>query len=155
MQAELFAPSQGRILVVDDTSANIQAVTAILREHGYQISVATNGRQALSVLERVRPDLILLDVLMPEMDGFEACRRIKNNPAYQDIPIIFLTAKTDATDIVRGFELGAVDYLDANRVLVGARFSREAFAEFEQRINAFDFDEARAQLEEAMTSHAG
>ena len=111
MQAELFAPHQGRILVVDDTSANIQAVTAILREHGYQISVATNGRQALSVLERVRPDLILLDVLMPEMDGFEACRRIKHNPAYQDIPIIFLTAKTDATDIVRGFELGAVDYV--------------------------------------------
>jgi adenylate cyclase len=111
MQAELFAPSQGRILVVDDTAANIQAVTSILREHGYQISVATNGRQALSVLERVRPDLILLDVLMPEMDGFEACRRIKNNPAYQHIPIIFLTAKTDATDIVRGFELGAVDYV--------------------------------------------
>src|SRR4051794_12338799 len=111
MQAELFAPHQGRILVVDDAAANIQMVTAILREHGYQISVATNGRQALAVLERVRPDLILLDVLMPEMDGFEACRRIKSNPAYQDIPIIFLTAKTDATDIVRGFELGAVDYV--------------------------------------------
>jgi len=111
MQAELFAPHQGRILVVDDAAANIQMVTAILREHGYQISVATNGRQALAVLERVRPDLILLDVLMPEMDGFEACRRIKHNPAYQDIPIIFLTAKTDATDIVRGFELGAVDYV--------------------------------------------
>src|SRR6187401_2165474 len=111
MQAVLFAPHQGRILVVDDAAVNIQAVTAILREHGYQISVATNGRQALSVLERVRPDLILLDVLMPEMDGFEACRRIKNNAAYQDIPIIFLTAKTDATDIVRGFELGAVDYV--------------------------------------------
>ena len=111
MQAELFAPSQGRILVVDDAAANIQAVTSILREHGYQISVATNGRQALAVLDRLRPDLILLDVLMPEMDGFEACRRIKQNPAYQDIPIIFLTAKTDATDIVRGFELGAVDYV--------------------------------------------
>jgi adenylate cyclase len=111
MQADLFAPHQGRILVVDDAAVNIQAVTAILREHGYHISVATNGRQALSVLERVRPDLILLDVLMPEMDGFEACRRIKNNAAYQDIPIIFLTAKTDATDIVRGFELGAVDYV--------------------------------------------
>jgi class 3 adenylate cyclase len=107
----LFAPRQGRILVVDDTPANIQAVTAILREHGYQISVATNGRQALSVLERVQPDLILMDVLMPEMDGFEACRRIKHTPAYQHIPLIFLTSKTDATDIVRGFELGAVDYV--------------------------------------------
>jgi adenylate cyclase len=107
----LFAPRQGRILVVDDAPANIQAVTAILREHGYQISVATNGRQALSVLERVLPDLILMDVLMPEMDGFEACRRIKQTPAYQHIPLMFLTSKTDATDIVRGFELGAVDYV--------------------------------------------
>src|SRR3954453_18815934 len=107
----LFAPRQGRILVVDDAPANIQAVTSILREHGYQISVATNGRQALQVLERVLPDLILLDVLMPEMECFEACRRIKHNPAYQHIPIIFLTAKTDAPDIVRGFELGAVDYV--------------------------------------------
>jgi len=107
----LFAPRQGRILVVDDAPVNIQAVTAILREHGYQISVATNGRQALSVLERVVPDLILMDVLMPEMDGFEACRRIKLTPAYQHIPVIFLTSKTDATDIVRGFELGAVDYV--------------------------------------------
>jgi class 3 adenylate cyclase len=114
MQADanaFLAPREGRVLVVDDTPANIQAVTAILREHGYQISVATNGRQALAVLERVRPDLILLDVLMPEMDGFEACRRIKYNPAFRDIPIVFLTAKTDATDIVRGFELGAVDYV--------------------------------------------
>lgn len=107
----LFEARQGRILVVDDTPANIQAVSSILREHGYQISVATNGRQALSVLDRVSPDLILLDVLMPEMDGFEACRRIKQNPTYRHIPIIFLTAKTDATDIVRGFELGAVDYV--------------------------------------------
>ena len=92
MQAELFAPYQGRILVVDDTSANIQAVTAILREHGYQISVATNGRQALSVLERVRPDLILLDVLMPEMDGFEVAALIKQREPTNHVPIIFLTA---------------------------------------------------------------
>jgi adenylate cyclase len=100
-----------RILVVDDTPANIQTVAAILKGKGYQLSVATNGQQALDVLGRIRPDLILLDVMMPEMDGFETCRRIKNDEAWRDIPIIFLTAKTDTADIVTGFEVGAVDYV--------------------------------------------
>src|SRR5262249_39771080 len=100
-----------RILVVDDTPANIQSVSAILKEHGYQISVATNGKQALAVLERVRPDLILLDVLMPEMDGFETCRQLKSTEAWKDIPVIFLTGQTDLEHIVNGFELGAMDYV--------------------------------------------
>jgi class 3 adenylate cyclase/CheY-like chemotaxis protein len=100
-----------RILVVDDTPANIQALAGMLKEKGYQISVATNGRQALDVLARVQSDLILLDVMMPEMDGFETCRRIKASEAWREIPIIFLTAKTEIADIVQGFELGAVDYV--------------------------------------------
>lgn len=100
-----------RILVVDDTPANIQALAGTLKDKGYQISVATNGRQALDVLARVPPDLILLDVMMPEMDGFETCRRIKASEAWREIPIIFLTAKTEIADIVQGFELGAVDYV--------------------------------------------
>jgi adenylate cyclase len=100
-----------RILVVDDTPANIQALAGTLKDKGYQISVATNGRQALDVLARVQPDLILLDVMMPEMDGFETCRRIKASEAWRQIPIIFLTAKTEIADIVQGFELGAVDYV--------------------------------------------
>ena len=100
-----------RILIVEDTPANIQTLSSILKEQGYQISIATNGRQALEVLERIRPDLILLDIMMPEMDGLEACRRIKASTAWREIPIIFLTAKTDTVDIVRGFELGAVDYV--------------------------------------------
>ncbi len=100
-----------RILVVDDTPANIQVLSSTLKEKGYQISVATNGRQALEVLARVQPDLILLDVMMPEMDGFESCRRIKASEQWRQIPIIFLTAKTDTADIVQGFELGAVDYV--------------------------------------------
>jgi phosphoserine phosphatase RsbU/P len=99
------------ILVVDDTPANIQILVGILKEKGYQLSVATNGREALRVLERVRPDLILLDVMMPEMDGFETCRQIKNSDTLREIPIIFLTAKTDTEDIVKGFEIGAVDYV--------------------------------------------
>jgi adenylate cyclase len=100
-----------RILIVDDTPANIQALAAILKQEGFQTSVATNGKQALEVLARVPPDLILLDVMMPEMDGFETCRRIKASEAWRQIPIIFLTAKTETTDIVQGFELGAVDYV--------------------------------------------
>lgn len=100
-----------RILIVEDAPANIQALAAILREKGHMISVATNGRQALEVLSSVRPDLILLDIMMPEMDGFETCSHIKATPDWRDIPIIFLTAKSDPADIVRGFELGAVDYV--------------------------------------------
>lgn len=104
-------PEAPRILIVDDTPSNIQTLTAVLREKGYQISIATNGRQALEALTRLRPDLILLDVMMPEMDGFETCAAIKAAPEWRDIPIIFLTSKTETTDIVRGFELGAVDYV--------------------------------------------
>ena len=100
-----------RILVVDDTPANIQTVAAILKGQGYQLSVATTGKQALDVLEKIRPDLILLDVMMPELDGFETCRRIKSTEAWKDIPIIFLTAKTETADLVKGFEMGAVDYV--------------------------------------------
>src|SRR5207248_11191285 len=77
----------------------------------YNINIAANGRQGLEVLERIRPDLILLDIMMPEMDGFETCRRIKASTSWREIPIVFLTAKTDTGDIVRAFELGAVDYV--------------------------------------------
>src|SRR5215471_10771765 len=100
-----------RILLIEDAPANIQALSAILKEQRYQVSVATTGQQALDLLERIRPDLILLDIMMPEMDGFETCRRIKASTAWREIPIVFLTAKTDTADIVRGFELGAVDYV--------------------------------------------
>jgi adenylate cyclase len=100
-----------RILVVDDTPANIQMLSSTLKDKGYQISVATNGRQALEVVARLRPHLILLDVMMPEMDGFGTCRRLKESAATNDIPVIFLTARTETTDIVNGFEVGAVDYV--------------------------------------------
>jgi len=110
MSAPVSAPNN-RILIVDDTPANIQTLAALLKDKGYQISVATNGKQALEVLARVQPDLILLDVMMPEMDGLETCRRLKAAEQWRQIPVIFLTAKTDTADIVQGFELGAVDYV--------------------------------------------
>ena len=100
-----------RILLIEDAPANIQVVSGILRQQNYQISVATSGQQALTLLERVRPDLILLDVMMPGIDGFETCRRIKASTTWREIPIIFLTAKTETADIVQGFEVGAVDYV--------------------------------------------
>ena len=100
-----------RILIVDDTPENIQILTGILKGKGYQLSVATNGKQALEVVARIRPDLILLDVMMPELDGFETCKRLKQAKEWHDIPVIFLTAKTETSDIVQGFEVGAVDYV--------------------------------------------
>lgn len=100
-----------KILVVDDTPSNIQSLAATLKPAGYQVLVATNGQQALDVMAKVRPDLILLDIMMPVMDGYEACARMKANPAWREIPVIFLTAKTDTADLVKAFELGAVDYV--------------------------------------------
>jgi serine phosphatase RsbU (regulator of sigma subunit) len=100
-----------RILIVDDTPANVQILASILKDKGYALSVATNGQQALEAVERVHPDLILLDVVMPIMDGFETCRRLKGSPRWRDIPVIFLTSKSETTDIVAGFESGAVDYV--------------------------------------------
>ncbi len=104
-------PPPARILVVDDTTENLQVVSTILRGAEFAVSVARSGSQGLEIAQRLPPDLILLDLVMPEMDGFEACRRFKANPALREIPIIFLTASREAADILKGFELGAVDYV--------------------------------------------
>jgi diguanylate cyclase (GGDEF)-like protein len=99
------------ILIVDDVPKNIQVAASILKENGYQMAFAQDGHTALAQIDSKRFDLILLDIMMPQMDGFEVCRRIKANPENREIPIIFLTAKDDTDSIVSGFELGAVDYL--------------------------------------------
>lgn len=100
-----------RILLVDDTMENIQVAGTILKDVGYQLNIARNGKQALQVCEKTTPDLILLDIMMPEMDGYECCRKLKAAPATRDIPVIFLSANTETADIVKGFETGAVDYI--------------------------------------------
>ena len=92
----------GHVLIVDDTPENIQVLGSLLRESDYNINVATSGKQALDALERVHPDLVLLDIMMPDMDGYEVCRRMKENPKTADIPVIFLTAKTETTSVVHG-----------------------------------------------------
>ncbi len=99
------------ILVVDDARLNVQLVGTILREHDYDIQVARTGREAIDRCEQHVPDLILLDIMMPDMDGIETCSSLKNRDEFKDIPIIFLTAKNDTEDIVRGLQVGAVDYV--------------------------------------------
>jgi two-component system, sensor histidine kinase and response regulator len=99
------------ILVVDDVQQNIQVVGTMLREAGYSIMPATNGSAALQRVQKKLPDLILLDLMMPEMDGLEVCRRLKADPATRPIPIIFLTASNEMSHLVQGLQAGAVDYV--------------------------------------------
>jgi two-component system sensor histidine kinase/response regulator len=106
-----YEKKHSRVLIVDDTLKNIQVLGTVLREEGYQINVAQDGLQALTAVGNVAPDLILLDIMMPNLDGYETCKRLKEDPATHDIPVIFLTAKAETQDLVKGFELGAVDYV--------------------------------------------
>ena len=100
-----------RILIVDDELINRVILAEILRDSGYDVREAQNGNQAITVAQATSPDLILLDIMMPEINGYEACRRLKAAPETCDIPIIFITALHDPADLVRGFDAGAEDYL--------------------------------------------
>lgn len=100
-----------RILIVDDMATNLQVLGTILKENGYQTNIARNGAEAILRAEKVCPDLILLDIMMPEMDGFEACKKLKDIEETKHIPIIFLTAKTESESVIKGFEAGAADYV--------------------------------------------
>ena len=100
-----------RILIVDDVPDNIRVLSKMLGDDGHQISAATNGRAALKLAESCAPDLILLDVMMPELDGYQVCAALKADPRLQSIPVIFITALADAEDETRGLALGAVDYI--------------------------------------------
>ena len=99
------------VLVVDDNTNNLKIVALTLRELNFKIVIATNGKDALDLVERTNPDLILLDVMMPEIDGFEVCEILKSKPENKNLPIIFLTAVGEKSKIVKGFELGGVDYI--------------------------------------------
>ena len=103
------------ILIVDDVGDNIKVAINILKENNYNFSYAMNGKQALEIVERKSFDLILLDVMMPELSGFEVMKILKKDSIVMDIPVIFLTAKADIDSITKGFELGAVDYISKDR----------------------------------------
>ena len=99
------------ILIVDDNPTNIQFLGNLLIPHGYEVGVAQNGIEALAFLKDISPELILLDIMMPEMDGYEVCRQLKSNLLWSHIPVIFLTAKSESDDIIKGFEVGGADYV--------------------------------------------
>lgn len=101
----------GLILIVDDTPTNLEVISEALSDAGFEVAIATSGDRAIQQLERYLPHLILLDVMMPGIDGFETCRRIKANPRTCHIPIIFMTALTDIDSKVQALDLGAVDYI--------------------------------------------
>lgn len=104
-------PQKEPILIVDDTPNNLKVLSQALTDAGYTVAVAKSGETAIKQIEYKPPALILLDVLMPGMDGFETCDRLKTNPSTKDIPIIFMTALNDTVDKVKGLSLGAVDYI--------------------------------------------
>lgn len=111
MTEELFVPRDATILMVDDNPANIKLLADMLTSRGYKVQQATNGLDALDIARATPPDIILLDIFMPHVDGYEVCRRLKVDERTQDIPVIFISALTDVDNIVRGFDVGGSDYI--------------------------------------------
>ncbi|MCP4348574.1 MAG: diguanylate cyclase [Desulfobacterales bacterium] len=104
-------PKKGTIVIVDDTPDNLRLLTQLLNEQGYKTRPIPNGERALSAIQKAPPDLILLDIMMPEMNGYEVCEKLKSDESIRDIPIIFLSALNEAIDKVKAFSVGGVDYV--------------------------------------------
>lgn len=104
-------PAQRSILIVDDTPQNLLVLTNMLEQSGYHVRPAINGELALQAVQRSRPDVILLDIMMPEMDGYEVCRRLKAEPTTVDIPVIFISAFNELEEKLKAFQMGGVDYI--------------------------------------------
>ncbi len=102
---------KGELLIVDDNPENLRVLSSMLKQEGYGVRAAKNAKQALASIDGSEPDLMLLDIHMPEMDGFELCKQIKKNSTFQSLPIIFLSALNDTFNKKMGFEAGAVDYM--------------------------------------------
>ena len=99
------------VLLVDDAPQNIQVLGNILKNQGYSFALTSSGSETFKLLSKKKPDIILLDIMLPDEDGFSICGKIKQDPLLSDIPIIFLSAKHDINDKIKGFQLGAVDYI--------------------------------------------
>lgn len=111
MDDELPKTKQGNILIVDDTPANLELLTRMLTRKGYTVQAVDSGHQALSTIEATQPELILLDICMSDLDGYEVCNQLKANESTSKIPIIFISALNEVSDKVRAFEAGGVDYI--------------------------------------------
>ena len=103
--------SKGIVLVVDDSPDSLEMLNEALIHEGYTIFVALDGQQAISIAERMSPDIIIMDAIMPNLDGFEACKQLKSNRELRDVPIIFMTGLSNSEDVIRGLEAGGVDYV--------------------------------------------
>ncbi len=111
MNHDQSSTNKGNILLVDDTLDNLRVLSNLLTEQGYYVRPVPDGRQALSAAARKPPDLILLDIMMPGMDGYEVCRRLKADERTREIPVIFISAIDETLDKVKAFSLGGVDYV--------------------------------------------
>jgi len=105
------AALRAHVLIVDDLPKNLQVLALLLDKAGYRVSMALGGAQALAMIAQDPPELVLLDVMMPDMDGLEVCRKLKADPTTADVPVIFLTARAELQDLEEGFRIGAVDYV--------------------------------------------
>ncbi|HIK14932.1 MAG TPA: PleD family two-component system response regulator [Leptolyngbyaceae cyanobacterium M33_DOE_097] len=103
--------NQGNILLVDDTPANLDLLTRMLTRKGYTVQAVNSGKKALALVELAPPDLVLLDISMPDMDGYEVCQHLKANPKTREIPVIFISALNEVSDKIRAFDVGGVDYI--------------------------------------------
>ncbi|XYJ12177.1 diguanylate cyclase domain-containing protein [Telluria sp. B2] len=134
------APRQAAVLIVDDAPAHLGALRSMLLQQGYQTFVANSGERALGIAQRTLPDLILLDIELPGMDGMEVCRRLKAHPVSCNIPVIFMSARSETEDIVAAFDIGAADYITkplrlaevCARVRVQLQFRRTSLSQQEQ-----------------------
>ncbi|NQZ08141.1 MAG: response regulator [Algicola sp.] len=136
-----------RILIVDDEPNNLQLLRQILKSK-YNISLATSGLQAIELAEKFEPDLILLDVMMPELDGYETCIRLKCNVITAKIPVVFVTAKTEIEDEKRGFDVGAVDYITkpVSAPIVHARVATQLALYDQQRLFEIQLEQRTSEL---------
>jgi len=99
------------VLIVDDSADTLNILNQVVEQEGMETLVALEGPQALKIADKMRPDIILLDASMPEMDGFEVCRRLKNNPQLKSIPVVFMTGLSDIEHVIMGFDVGGIDYI--------------------------------------------
>lgn len=111
MVTESNTVAKGIVLIVDDAPGNLAVLSDMLSEAGYRVLVATDGLSAIEQIEYLKPDIVLLDIMMPGIDGFETCHRLKNNQSTAQIPIIFMTGLSELDDLLKGFGEGAVDYI--------------------------------------------
>jgi len=142
------SPHPGRVLVVDDTLGNLKVLANLLGEEGYDVRPVSSGRQALEAVERNLPDLILLDVNMPGMDGYEVCRRLRETEHARTVPVIFVTAWLDRAYMVKAFEVGGTDYvtkpflfeevLARVKTHIALKRTRDALAERDARVRELE-----------------